>query len=267
MFRNLKLLEVHNELAIALVAGTLIFFILISFSVGQVLLFKKKREQHFFEMKKMQMHYEQELLRTQLEIQEQTMKHIAQEIHDNVGQMLSLAKLNLNTIDFQKTEKAQEKVLDSKGILSKAIQDLRDLSRSLNTDAVAAAGLIRVIEQELQILQRTGTIQTNFNVIGKVIKLEQQKELILFRIVQEALHNIIKHANATCINVVIHYENDRIILRIADNGKGFKIQDECFDGSGLRNMESRSKLIGATFSIQSHIMNGTEILVQFPFVS
>ena len=138
------------------------------------------------------------LLQTQLEIQEQTLKTISQEIHDNIGQVLSLAKLNLSRMDINKQDQLKEKIADSKNLVSKAIQDLRDLARSMNTDNITAMGLAKALEYEVEMLRKTGFV-VSFDVNGNVVRQEPQKELILFRIIQEIFNNIIKHAESTAL--------------------------------------------------------------------
>lgn len=209
-------------------------------------------------------HFQEELLRTQLEIQEQTFKTISQEIHDNIGQMLSLAKLNLNTVDLQSSEKAAQKIGDAKDLVGKAIQDLRDLSKTLNTETIAATGLLNAIEAELHLLQKTGTLQTSFSTSGTPVRLDAQKELILFRIVQEALHNVMRHAHATQVTVCAAFERGHLKLLIADDGRGLDESAGNAPGSGLRNMQSRSRLIGAHWQIESKKENGTVIRVTLP---
>ena len=118
----------------------------------------QKQNDMLLNEQKIKSDFQQTLLQTQLEIQEQTLKTISEEIHDNIGQALSLAKLKLNTVDFTKQEQLIEKITDSKNLVSKAIQDLRDLSRSLNTDNIAAMGLIRAIEYELELFRKSGYI-------------------------------------------------------------------------------------------------------------
>lgn len=239
----------------------LIFFFLLFFQ------YHKRRLYHANELNRVRQEYDQALMQSQLEIQEQTFKVIAQEIHDNIGQMLSLAKLNLNTLNLEQQERALAKVSDAKELVGKAIQDLRDLSRTLNTDHIAALGLVRAIDNELQLLQKSGVVQTNMEVKGKVVKADPQKELILFRIVQEAIHNVIKHAQATMVAVTAVYEGSHLRLSIADNGKGFDGSDGRCDGSGLTNMRSRSKVIGAQLHIDSHTGKGTNITIQLPINS
>ena len=158
------------------------------------------------EKEEMKNTFQKTLLQTQLEIQEQTLKNISQEIHDNVGQVLTLAKLNLATTTVA-DEAASEKIKTSQQLIGKAIQDLRDLSRSLNTDYVEEMGLVRSVEYELELLQKTGTIATELNIEGKIIKFNKHTELILFRIVQETIHNIMKHAEAKKISASIDFND------------------------------------------------------------
>jgi len=249
-----------------LIAGSLIIIVLLVFILLFINEYNNKKRVHITEKIEMENEFQQTLLQTQLEIQEQTLKNISQEIHDNIGQALSLAKLNLNTMPPTNDEALQQKILNSKELVSKAITDLRDLSRSLDTDYVQEMGLQRAIEYEMEMIRKTGTIETNMIVEGTLFRLEKQKELILFRIVQETFNNILKHAGAKAINVHIDYETRGFTLIIKDDGKGVDLQP-LTDGKnnnfglGIRNMHSRAKLIGADFIMNSKIGEGTEVKI------
>lgn len=240
-------------------------FVILCFLFRFILLYQKRSLSFENEKEMIRSAFQQELLRTQLEIQEQTFKTISQEIHDNIGQVLSLAKMNLSTSDIEKEHRSAEKVLMAKDLVSKAIQDLRDLSKTLNTEMIASMGLLKAIETELQLLQKATLIETKLDIEGTVCRLEPQKELILFRIVQEALHNVIKHSNARQVNVDAVYSNQYLYLKISDDGHGFNISEETA-GSGLRNMQSRAKLIGAEWKISSN-GHGTLINISIPINS
>lgn len=230
----------------------------------------QKQNDMLLNEQKMKSDFQQTLLQTQLEIQEQTLKTISEEIHDNIGQALSLAKLKLNTIDIAKQEQLIEKITDSKNLVSKAIQDLRDLSRSLNTDNIAAMGLIRAVEYELELFRKSG-FATNLLISGTITRMEPQRELIIFRIVQEALTNIIKHAEAKAITVTAAYNTGTLELQVQDDGKGTTVMQDINGGEnsnkslGLRNMHNRAKMVGATFSMESVPGNGTVIKLSIPF--
>jgi len=248
--------------AIIFLLLALLFIIFIVFSI-------QRRRKMILEKKQMEHQYQQTLLQTQLEIQEQTLKNISQEIHDNIGQALSLAKLNLNTMTPIDDEMLQQKILNSKELVSKAIVDLRDLSRSLDTDYVQQMGLQRAIEYEVEMIRKTGTVETNMIVEGSMFRLEKQKELILFRIVQETFNNILKHAGAKNINVNINYDAAGFALIIRDDGKGVDLQsfnrgENNNFGLGIRNMHNRAKLIGADFKMSSMPGEGTEVRIILP---
>ena len=239
---------------------TLGFFILLFF-----LLYKKRQN---LNQKKIS-DLNQELLQSQLEIQEQTLHKISQEIHDNIGQVLSLAKLTIGTIDPNQPEGIQQRVNDSRNLVGKAIHDLRDLSRSMNTAYISEMGLLRSIEYEVEMIRKTGKYNIVLNVDGKPVKLDGQKELILFRIIQEVLNNILKHADAKTVTIQVSYEPQHFSITITDDGKGFDItlldngKNSTF-GLGLRNMQNRAQLVGASFSLASIPGKGTTVSISLP---
>ncbi len=261
----------QGDLSLSIIYLTLGFLLLGVFIILFISLYRIRMNKHIKEKKELRDLFEKELLRTQLEIQEQTLKIISQEIHDNIGQVLSLAKLNLSTMDIADLEELKEKIKDSKQLVSKAIQDLRDLSKSMNTDNIEAIGLLHAIEYELEMIRRTGYL-TKLKVEGKTIRLESQKELILFRIIQEVLNNIIKHAEADIIVVTVNYEENEIRLHVKDNGKGFDLtplnkENNSDHGLGIRNMHNRAKLIGADFKMTSNTGHGTEVCLTVPLIN
>lgn len=260
-------------LSTTIISVTLGFLLLSGFIIFFIVINRFKINKHIQDKKNLETKFSQTLLQTQLEIQEQTLKTISQEIHDNIGQVLSLAKLNLNTIDITKQDELLEKVRGSKQLVSKAIQDLRDLSKSLNTDSITSIGLIRAIEYELDMIRKAGEHEAIMEVSGTVIRLEPQKELIVFRIIQEVLHNIIKHAEAKSIKVQAGYSGNVMELIVSDDGKGFDIDRErkqegeestSIPGLGLRNMSSRASLIGAEFFMNSIPGQGTTAKLKIP---
>ncbi len=243
-----------------------IFFVIIAVGIIiLILVYQKKQLQYLNEKNQMKNSFDKEIFKTQLEIQEQTLKNISQEIHDNIGQVLSLVKLNINTMNSNEPVPLQGKINDSRNLITKAIQDLRDLSKSLNTDYIVDLGLTRAIEYELEMLKKTGRYEIQLEITGEPYRLENKKELVFFRIVQEALHNIIKHANATVIRVELIFTRELFTLTITDNGIGFNtshLENNYGNlGLGIRNMQNRSRIIDGKFDITSDNGNGTTILL------
>ncbi len=252
------------DIVLIILSGTIVLTATSLLVIFIMLRLKKNRKKHYSEINDLTSSFEQALLQTQLEIQEQTLKTISQEIHDNVGQVLSLAKLNLGTFEDTESTYNQTKINDTKQLVSKAINDLRDLSRSLHGDKITELGLQESISNELKILQNTGQYKTELKIIGDGYKLEPQKEMVLFRIFQEAINNAIKHSKARNINVQLEYDPAMFILMIKDDGVGFNATDldSSQTGIGLKSMQNRAKLIGGVISINSSENNGTSISIE-----
>src|ERR1700733_4201111 len=143
-----------SEIVITVIAVTITLLLLGALMLSFVYLYRKRYRRHLGEKEQLRLSYERELLKAQLEIREQTFRNISQEIHDNIGQMLSLAKLNISTMDIAQPATLEQKIEDSKNLVSKAIHDLRHLSRGLSTDHIADLGLPRAIEHELEMIQK-----------------------------------------------------------------------------------------------------------------
>lgn len=242
------------------IAGTILVVLLVAGIIGFLLTFNRRHWKYEKEKQLLQSQFEQSLLQTQIEIQEHTLKTISEEIHDNVGQVLSLAKLNLNTFETNPTKKLK----DTKELLSKAINDLRNLSRSLYGESISEIGLEEAVANELAILNNAGGFDTELKIEGHAYRLSPQKEMVLFRIVQEATHNAMKHAHASKLTLILNYGADFFFLSIIDNGNGFDLEKirEQQNGIGLKSMRSRAKLIGGILTINSNERSGTCISIK-----
>jgi len=256
-----------SEIIITVIAGTITLLLLGGFIISFLLLYRRRHHRYLREKQQMQLSYEQELLKARLEIKEQTFKNISQEIHDNIGQVLSLAKLNIATMENSPPETLGRKIQDSKKLVSQAIHDLRNLSHSLSMDYIADLGLARAIEHELSMVKKAGDYETAIEMDGAPYSIDNQKELILYRMIQEILNNIIKHATAQKIIIYLGYRPEKFTLTITDNGKGFDLtplNDNNSFGLGIRHMHNRAQLIGAGFLISSTLELGTSVTITVP---
>lgn len=210
--------------------------------------------------------FQRELLKTQLEIQEQTFQNISQEIHDNVGQTLSLAKVQANTME-QETILNTSLLKDVKESISKAMADLRDIAKSLNSDHIRLCSLAEATNHELQRISKLN-IKTMLKVEGQELQLPEQTKMIVLRIMQECLHNVLKHSQATTVEIFYNYQPEQFIVTVKDNGKGFDQKAPAKEdrGLGLQNIISRASLIGGNALISSAINRGTSITVILPYV-
>jgi two-component system NarL family sensor kinase len=248
----------EESLTSLITLGTVIIVVLVSFVILLSYLFTARKNKLLKEKELLHAYFQQEFLRTQLEIQEQTLKTISQEIHDNIGQVLSLAKLNLNTLP----NTADPKIQNTKDLVSKAIKDLRNLSHSLHGDVIAELGLEQSIANELRIIETTRAFETGLKISGQAFKLDPKKEMVLFRIVQEALNNCIKYSGTKKITILIHYSPQLFILQVQDRGKGFDATKNI--GIGLKSMLNRAQLIGGRFNLQSTEGKGTLVTIELP---
>ncbi|GEO03139.1 hypothetical protein AAE02nite_08030 [Adhaeribacter aerolatus] len=254
---------------VIVIGSTLLMLLVSSFVVVFIFIHRSQYNKHLKEKEEIKNAFEQEILKAQLEMQEQTLHTLSQEIHDNIGQVLSLAKLNLNTILLADDNPAAPKINTTKELVGKAIQDLRNLSKSLNTDHISQKKLSEALQLELDMIGKTGVFKTSLHVEGTEEPFDPQKQLILYRMVQEALQNIIKHAKAGCIWVELKYLPEGLELRIQDDGTGFDLAalqnpDVKEKGTGLGNMYHRARLLGADLSIQSQLGKGTLTQLSLP---
>ena len=259
----------EESVASIILLGTIAFLILGVFIITFITFYNKRKNRYLKEKREMKNQFEKVLLQSRLEIQEQTVNFVSQEIHDNIGQVLSLAKLNIGMIDIYQPEKAKEKIDDSRELVGNAIQDLRNLARSMNTSYIMEMGLLRSIEHEVEVIRKSGVFTPQLNVEGQPVKFDAKKELILFRIFQELINNIIKHAAAKKVDIRIGFTEEFINITVTDNGKGFDTTQLNFPGNpafglGLSNMKNRAHLIGAEFSISSIPGTGTTIDIRLP---
>lgn len=220
---------------------------------------------YFTKIDSLKEEYENALLRTQLELQENAIQKISREIHDNIGLSLTLAKLNLNIFSTQDARTDFSKIDTSINLLSKAITDIRNISKSLNSDRIITYGLVKSLEEEIDTLKKMNVIDIHFKINGKPVFLDNNKELLVFRIIQECINNIIKHSKAKLAFIELSYRQDSFSLQIADNGIGFQpTNGEFRKGSGLFNIMARTKIMNGKCVIDSS-KNGTSIIISIPF--
>ena len=244
------------NLPLIMITSILTFIVLV---VGFFVFIKKYQSRkllHLQEKQALQARFQQELLQTQLEIQEQTFHQISQEIHDNIGQVLSLVRLNINTLSSAGHE---EKISQTDRLLGQAITDLRQLSHNLNTGYLQRTGLVEALAQLLANLERTGKFTTSFSCSADV-HLKDDAIIILYRIVQETINNIIKHADASHVSISMEEANGLLSIVVADNGKGFDTT-VVKGGIGLTNMVNRARMIGASVEMKSQINGGTSVTI------
>lgn len=210
--------------------------------------------------------YEKALLNSKIEIQENTANYVAREIHDNIGSLTTLIILNLSAIDFENIEHAKIKISQTKEIAKEANEKLRNLSVALNSETTLSDGFGNSLTQYLSKIQKTEIFKIDIEFNKHDIRFNIGKEIMLYRICQEIINNIIKHSKAQHIKVLISYSQNNLNVKIEDDGIGFDIIQikNSEKGIGLKNIMARAKIINASVEITSEIGKGTIINLILP---
>jgi two-component system NarL family sensor kinase len=257
-----------QEVYVVIVIGITLALLLVGFIVTILLLYQRRQHRQEQELVRLKDEYHNELLQSQLEIKEATFKTIAQELHDNIGQMLSVVKFSLATLSIKQGHPDFESVHESREMLNKAIYDLSDITKSMHTDRITKIGLVEAIKYELEMLRKMKLFETSFNSTEEHFHFDEQKEIFLFRMFQEIMNNIIKHAKASLVEVNIESTDDhpfRLVIR--DNGVGFNVVEKQLStsssaGVGLKSIINRAKLIGGSVRIDSALGKGSSFTVE-----
>jgi two-component system NarL family sensor kinase len=240
---------------------SLTFFLVIFFNH-----YRNKQRTNKIEKEELQVAFSNNLLQSQLEIQEQTFNDISQELHDNIGQVLSLAKVQISIMN-ESDDISRESLNDVKQNISYAITDLRNIAKSLSSERIRNTNLHAAVITEVERINKSRIICIRFETVGDEAEMDDQKKLILFRIIQESLQNIIKHAGATEVCISFHYFPEELQIVVKDNGKGFDITDalQRNGGLGLSNIRTRALVTGGSSDIVSILNTGTTLTLKIPY--
>ncbi len=255
----------QTEIQILVFVTTIIVLILAITLVVFFFYFQQKKTAYLIKQRETQLLFEEEITKSKLEIQEQALQNISWEIHDNVGQLLSVAKMQLNMIQCSLPEENQASIKETGDIIGKSLQELRGLAKSLNPETIKNKGLIESITQEIERYNRLNFIKASIEISEDYYNLSNEKEIILFRILQEFCNNSLKYSKAKKLIIKLDFEDDVVNILAEDNGIGFDMSDsKKHTGIGLMNMKSRGKLIGAKIELESVKNKGTKLYISCP---
>lgn len=226
----------------------------------------KLRQKHVFN---------QQLLRQQeenskaiLDAEERERARIARDLHDGIGQQLSAAKLNIVALKNSITPTLTNQVKlfeNATQLIDDAVNEVRSVSHNMMANSLIKSGLVSAVRDFIQKLNQSAGLKINIEMYGLDERLDSAVEIILFRVLQEIVNNIIKHAHATEINIQFVKHDNELSLLIEDNGVGFDTKkiDE-FEGIGLKNIESRIKFLKGTVYFDSFVGKGTTVNIEVP---
>jgi len=250
------MLEQDTQFSFLIVSGTFLAALMGIFIVAMVVLHRQRQIQNRQKLDQIKAEHEKTLLNVENEIQQETLNQIGRELHDNIGQLLSLAKLNLNSTK-------PEKQAEGKEYITQIIKEVRALSKTLNLDWIESITLDEFIVQQLQKIQSTEFCQTSMESDQSFLELKKDQKLVLIRVIQECLNNAIKHAQPEHLTIQMAKNGAFREINIIDDGLGFDTNQKS-EGSGMFNLTKRMETIGGKFKLTSTVGKGTHIILELP---
>ncbi|MFY7810999.1 MAG: sensor histidine kinase [Flavobacterium sp.] len=242
-------------IAIFVLLGLSIFIIIL------FLLFIKKKNDLLLKQKKARKIHEKEIITTQLEIKKETLKQLGAEIHDNVGQQITLASLLVQQIIYENNDFENEKLKDIDKIIKDSLNSLRKLSKSLVDDSIETDSICKLIQKECKKISMLKKYKIDY-ICNDEIYLKYDQKIITLRTVQEFLQNSLKHSNCKKITIEITKLNNEFRLIIQDDGIGFDTTLSS-NGIGLYNIKKRIKVLEGNCLITSRTNHGTKLEITY----
>ncbi|MDC8006038.1 ATP-binding protein [Aureisphaera galaxeae] len=206
----------------------------------------------------------QELTKAILEAKEETLKTFAERIHGDIQQSLSLIKLNLNKVLIQKDDLDLDRIEQSKELVANTIAEVKDLSKEMDPKYISGHTLEENIERQLERVRKQTDLKTIFHTSDIEVVLDDKSQIFLHRIIQEAINNILSHAEASNVTIAIVHLGSHFQLSIQDDGKGFHHSSPIEEGIGIISMRNRTELMNGTFLMKSDEKEGTLIELKIP---
>ncbi|RTL54785.1 MAG: hypothetical protein EKK39_03695 [Sphingobacteriales bacterium] len=257
-----------NYIIFIILCLTAVFLLVAFYIVVQVIAYARKKKKYEAEKNQMSQLFEQQLIQTKLEVQEQTLQNFSADLHDNIGQLLSLTNVTLASVNIKEDAKAATKIQVAQDLIKRSIKELRLLAKLYQGEKLIENGIAEAITQEVQWFQRNDYLKVEFknNLPDNFNLSHPYANLFVYRLVQECLSNIIKHADATEIFIFLGIKEGHLMLEISDNGKGFVYDEKNFQytGMGIFNMKQRIALLNGTMNIITREGKGTCIVFNIP---
>lgn len=250
-----------TELIIVLILFNIFFVLFVSAVIVYIRKYQQRKKEYLNEIEIKNEIHKRELLATQLEIQQATMQQIGRELHDNIGQKLTLVSLYTQQLLYEnRVPEVSERIDQVSQIINQSLQDLRSLSKTLTDDNINQKEIVTLIQEEVDNTNTFKRCHVSFEHNFKQLDLGFVHKNVLLRIIQEFIQNSIKHAN--CKNIFINLNTSEEVLwelNLRDDGIGFDSTEIKSNGIGLTNMKNRAAIIGADFSLESRKNTGTTL--------
>lgn len=252
-------------LILFLVIGTLAMLILAFAIFFFFLVYQKRLMSKEIEMNLIKAKQQEDLLRTTIFAQEKERKRFAEDLHDEIGAMLSAIKMNLGRLEKKAPDENFKGVVsETRGNLDEVILNIRRITRALLPPSLERFGLGYSVEELLGWIAHNGHTQLVYRETGAVRRFDANVEMAVFRIIQELLNNALKYAGASEIKILLRYGQKYLAVLVTDNGKGYDVNEARGKGLGLQNLEGRTRSLGGVIRIKSKTGHGSSNILIIP---
>jgi signal transduction histidine kinase len=210
----------------------------------------------------------QQQIRTEavLEAEERERVRIARDLHDGIGQMIAAARMSLGKYSSLNNLREPE-INQTMDLLEDSIKEIREVSHNMMPGSLMKFGLPTALKQFVNKINNAAIIQINLQIIGIKDRLDERIETMLYRVIQEIVSNIIRHAEATKVSIELVLHEDELVLVVEDNGKGFDPKNIKSQGIGLKNIITRVEYLNGSVDFDSSIGKGTSVIVEIPLTA
>jgi two-component system, NarL family, sensor kinase len=261
---NIVALKKEKKLMSFIYAALLATLGLVGFAVYSRLKSKKEKE-----MNQLIIYEKEERTRSIIEAEETERVRIARELHDGVGQTMVAANMNLEALKDEANANliANKNYASSLQLVQAAISELRIISHSMIPSVLLKHGLSSALNDFVMLMKQTNKLTIELDIAGIEQRLPIMIESTMYRIIQETMSNVLKHASANLVSISLVKDGNQLELLITDNGKGFDIENvKHKNGIGLKNIISRVDYLKGEIDINSSQQNGTSIFIEVPIV-
>jgi len=252
----------REEIQLLIISFSIVLFTLLLTVFILFFFFQKKKTKFLTDKLEAELLFQSELTKSKIEIKEQTLTNVSRELHDNIGQILSVALMQMNILIENNNNYTISEITKIKDLVTKSLNEIRLLSKIMNGDVFLNTSFIAAISDDLDRIKSLKKIKCQININGEIKKINTEHETIIYRILQESISNILRHSHSDTITINILFTENNCKIDIIDTGKGFCLENST-KGSGLSNIKTRADLIGANFNIYSD-NKGTVLMIDYP---
>lgn len=247
--------------------GSLILLLMGMAVILFVIYYQRKQLKSQNTIQEMKNNYQRQMLANSLAVQELVRRKISNDLHDEIGGLLSATKLSISSLSKNADPSIKDKIENAKNLVTEALAQVRSISRDLVPRTLENFGMVSAIEEFVQKMKEATSVKFSFAYPNEDKRHDPNVELTVYRVIQELTNNSLKHANAENIFIEIEPKKDKIIIKFTDDGKGFDLEQILKtkgEGLGIGNILSRLDVIGGSYTFEANRKRGVSFLISIP---